>query len=241
MKKKLFSLIALFIMFTLVIIGTIYAAFSLNKKIDLESQIGTITSPVLTLSYKTYDEETQEYIYQKIEDGSNFVGYRNGVISCYASKPDQNQDKEGYINLNQLKIEVEFNTNIDTRLRVKIQDSWISKKVYLNGTQTETVITKDWKTEDTTNNPFNFATDWTYDETTGYAYYNYIVDTTQSDETGNFEKVFLDSSSYFYQKDQGLGFREVILIDISFQFDLIQANRAKAVWGKSIPNASYKS
>lgn len=82
------------------------------------------------------------------------------------------------------------------------------------------------------NSPFSVQNeDWTYVAETGYLYYSQKITGSDTLQTVNFK--FDDS--YFYPIDEGnVGFIEAILVDLEFNVEIVQANRAVAKWGEDV-------
>ncbi len=219
MKKKI--IISCFIFVALVVCGlTVHGAFTRNKNINGQGKSGKILDSEIELV--TYNRDTKKY--SLIDE--NTAGYQNGVLICYASKK-QVYNEEGYSELKDLGVNVSLETDINVRLRIKVQDVWMSYKVYPSGTKKNDIIAKD-----ITENPFNFDSNWKYDPETGYAYYQGILNAGSSTgisviKYGDYEKELSTAVG---------GYRETIIVSISFQLDIVQANRAEAIWGVTFEN-----
>lgn len=218
MKRRIIALIMTVSMLSLIIVGaTVYGAFRLSKTITDNGYLtaGTIGTPAYTLNY--YDSVLGT---QTITEDT--PGYDNGVLTCYASQKMAYNTLE-YIQLNQLQTSVSYSSEISTRLRIKIQDSWKSVKIYTNETTRVEPIRK------YVDEHFVFATGWVYDATDGYAYYQNLILPNAAVDGIN----CLTNSSYVLGLESGIGYRETIYIELQFQVEVVQANRASAVWGVS--------
>lgn len=79
---------------------------------------------------------------------------------------------------------------------------------------------------------FNFDSNWEYDEKTGYAYYQGVIESGVTDNLsvikhGTFEKELANG---------GYGYRETIFVSLEFQVDVVQANRAEEIWNVTFNN-----
>lgn len=81
------------------------------------------------------------------------------------------------------------------------------------------------------NSPFSVQNDnWYYDNTSGYIYYKAVSEGSDSTEekTLSFD---IDENYTYILDETTIGYREAILVDVGFNIDIIQANRAKSKWG----------
>lgn len=231
MRRKKILLVYAIVSLFIVLSTTVFGAFEMIRTISNSNvNVGNISLEDPIVSYWDSANGT----YTQITAENPITGYSNGVLSTYATSKKET-DTEGYIQLNQVGVTVAFKSDISVRLRVKIQDEWISRKVYNSGTIKTSIITKDWKSSADFVSPFSFAVSgstelWDYDVTTGYAYYNGII---AGDTTGTtITKEFLVHNTYVYETSSTIiGYRETILVTLAFQIDLVQANRAEKVWG----------
>lgn len=77
--------------------------------------------------------------------------------------------------------------------------------------------------------PFDVQNEnWVYDDKTGYIYYKVVSAASSEGHTISFEI----NENYTYVSDNDVfGYREAILVEVGFNIDIVQANRAKAKWG----------
>ncbi len=79
------------------------------------------------------------------------------------------------------------------------------------------------------NSPFSVQSEnWVYDNVSGYIYYKLISKASTEAKTVSFDI----NENYTYVNDaEVIGYREAILVQVGFNIDIVQANRAKAKWG----------
>lgn len=158
-------------------------------------------------------------------------------ITCSATQgryddPKTNDDNNKHY-LSQYGVQFTFKTEIAVYVRVHIQDAWSSVKVYPSSVK-ERYVTKDKVAGKT---PFNVTDEaWYYDEDTNYIYLKEMYDpNTDLDSNGNFKSksyTFNVNEAYFYQLGSiATAYTEYIDVELSFTVDIVQANRAKALWG----------
>lgn len=219
MKKKglyILSIIIFIVSFSI----SVYGFYTSIRSISSGVSIGKIRDGKVVLS--RYDTQGQAH---EISNGD--IGYVDGTLTCYASEL-KSYDTSGYFEFRNIAATISYSAEIDTRLRIKIQDVWISNKVYSSGVEMSTVIAKNWGAENA-RNPFSFVgSDWTYDISSGYVYYN---NTVKKSENISFDFLNNYGNNFFYETTTGAGYRESILVQLNFQIDVVQANRAEAVWG----------
>lgn len=79
------------------------------------------------------------------------------------------------------------------------------------------------------NSPFSVQDDnWFYDNTSGYIYYKVVSEGSDEEKTLSFD---IDENYTYILDGTTIGYREAILVDVGFNIDIIQANRAKKKWG----------
>lgn len=126
-----------------------------------------------------------------------------------------------------------FKAEIPVYVRVHIQDAWSSVKVYPSSVK-ERYVTKDKVSGKT---PFNVTESaWHYDEDTNYIYLKQMYNPNNDlDSNGNFKSksyTFNVNEAYFYQFGNiATVYTEYIDVELSFTVDIVQANRALALWG----------
>lgn len=224
MKKRIF-LICSALLAILGLGGAVYAYYTTIRKVDIDADAGHIEvdDNALALSYKSDNDFLNVDL--------NTPGFVDNTLTCYASKI-RSYDTLGYVEFSKLKSTINYKANINTKIRVKIQDVWISNKVYSTGREINNVIAKQQVDEDSQNTiiPFTFSSNWEYDLSSGYAYYKKTVkkgNTISLDFIENYNA----SDAYYYPSISGAGFHETILVQLSFKIDIVQANRASSVWG----------
>lgn len=221
MKRRVITVVVSVVLLIVFTSTVTYALFQMIRDITGEASSGKIVLKSEAY-YATVDNEA-------IQINSEH-GFNKGYVSLYASQK-RNSDTENYYHINQLSYQIVINNAIDTRLRIKVQDSWISRKLYTNNVVKENTIIKDYN-----NNPFAFAeANWTFYPETGYLYYNYII------KPGDDKTLELFTNpDYEYAISSSFGYMETVFVNMSFKVDMIQANRAIAKWGSNIPSATYE-
>lgn len=82
------------------------------------------------------------------------------------------------------------------------------------------------------NSPFSVQNEnWVYDNATGCIYYKLVSDASDSEKTISFD---IDENYVYVSNNNAIGYREAILVEVGFNIDIVQANRAHAVWGIDI-------
>lgn len=214
-NKKVVRKIWLVMILLVFIVSSSIAVFALYT--SQKDIIGTVKSGAITniaINMSEYNAGGD------IAVDSSTVGYDAGVLTCYATKRTSDNTAD-YMQLCNLKATVGYSATLNTRLRVKIQEVWISEKVYANNKIVPTIISKKSNT-----NYFVFEENWTYDESTGYAYYSEMISKSDS-----ISVPFITNGSFYYTTTSGIGYRETIYIQVQFQIETVQSNRAKKVWG----------
>jgi len=176
-------------------------------------------------------------------------------VICYASEKEGFAEEEvatanNYFYLNQLGFNVTLASSVDVYVRIHFEDAWILIKTINGNTQEPQYIRKEALSA--SNYPFKPAatdTAWHYDADTNSVYFKAIVDSDEKtyktvdgnqvenkDANGNYihNLEFNVNPTYFYtlteQEKQKIIGRQAILVEVSYTIDVIQANRAKAVW-----------
>ena len=135
-------------------------------------------------------------------------------------------ETDNYIYLNQIGFHFEIQTNIDCYVRIKFRDAWISSKLY-RGSSTPIVKYTSKKTI-SGRSPFYVDNQaWYYDTNDNVAY----LKTCISKRDLAYSYSFTVNPSYFYIPPTA-SFTERMIVQVSYSLEVIQANRAKAVWGK---------
>ena len=153
----------------------------------------------------------------------------NTTIRCSATV---NKNDSNNIYLNQLGFGFEFTNTIPVYVRIHIQDAWILTKQY-SSTKKETYSIKD---QISGVSPFAITdSNWYYNPTENIAYLKQIVAESEVDEeSGNLIPslyYFNVNQAYYYIPNSIAAYTEYMDVQVSFTVDIVQANRAKAVWG----------
>lgn len=151
-------------------------------------------------------------------------------ITCSAT---ENKSSDSSIYLSQLGLEFSFTSDIACYVRIHIQDAWKQTKVYnATGTVMAKYIVKE-KVDG--KSPFTVDDeDWFYDEEENCVYLKEMY-VPEKDSEGNFiskSYTFNVNEAYYYLLKTVGTYSEYIDIDVSFTVDIVQANRAKALWHK---------
>lgn len=172
------------------------------------------------------------YIFNK-EIGTSVEIENDDVIECYASERKKNDSRIKYDvpYLNQLGMVFEFTTKIPVYVRIHIQDAWISTQFLSSKSERIRYVSKD-----TISGVSPFAVSdsrWYYDVDQNIAYYKTMFEPLQ-DEDGNYlsqKYTFNVNEGYFYHDTSALAAQKVTTVKVSFTVDIVQANRAEALWG----------
>ena len=217
MKRKI-ALFSLFAILTFALITTnVFAIFQLNRNVDVDATYGKVISCSVALEELTNRDklETEDPKYTKVT--TDRLGYDGSSLYCYASAR-RSFNTEEYLELKNLKVTVTADSTIFTYIRVKIQDSWSSYRVYNSGTKKNEIIPK-------VKEAFIFESEkWYFDEATGYAYYKELIKEKTT-------VTLFDYSDYEYELAANGAYRETIFVTIGFQAEAVQAKRIDAVWG----------
>ena len=158
-------------------------------------------------------------------------------ITCYATERKGYDDEKKLIYLNQLGFEFSFTPEVDSYVRIHFEDAWISKKVYNNGSEKKSYITKD-KLEGS-KSPFDVSDiNWVYDEETNCVYLKAIAKPANGKQSYSFN---ISSDYWYHQATPSKTFREQIMVQVSYVVDVVQANRAEAIWGVDLDNILGRS
>ncbi|MGM9969088.1 MAG: hypothetical protein ACI35S_01690 [Anaeroplasma sp.] len=219
MKKKKLIILGGILSLSL-FICIVFGAFIFKRIVD-----GNVSTGTINLSEKYFLDYSIEDSEERAPEGSLINAKETNSITCYATKKKGYKDEEDYFYLNQLGFKFSFTNTIDVYVRIHIQDSWISRKVYNNGNVIENYITKD-KVEG--KSPFDITDEyWIYDEETNCAY----LKTKVSADSENNSFTFNINEDYWYESSINTNaYREQILVQISFIVDIVQANRAAKKW-----------
>lgn len=211
-----------------------YGAYRAIRNIIIDSTSGKIVLHSKNYIIHDIDDpntETDESL-NTIYEGNTlvnnaFFSINNGTINCYATKKiGSGVEEANFAQLNQLEFEFSFTNAIDVYVRIRIEDSWLSTKIYKNGTVRTQVILKD-------NVALNKAlegTNWVYDSQTGYIYCREVTRKSDGETTLNIRF----NPEYIYKTDIASAFVETITVSLSYEVDIVQANRANAKWNIDI-------
>lgn len=225
MKKKI--LIICSVLITIISIVSVYAAYSYSKNIDGTANSGDVE--IISKKFLFYDEvqgvrstTPEEYdVHQDVVNEEKGISISNGIMTSYASKKLGYSDDLAYAHLNQFGIKATFKTDIAVYVRLRVQDEWISRKIYKNGNINTSSIIKG----DAISSALSSDTNWKYDSISGYIYYKTMVNPSNDEITIEFDF----PSNYYYQVGTA-SYRESVIVDLSFNVDIVQANRASSIW-----------
>ena len=256
-KRKIIILYTLTIVVFVLSIMAVFGAFLFEEKVTVTANLGNIST--LTKGFVTYapgyDTENDEF------DGISRADYdsdelylaalkareatpnainANSVL-CYATeKIASSEERSNCFYLNQLGFRFDVAASVDVFVRIHFEDAWILEKTVGGNTLEPQYIRKAQLSS--TNYPFKQATnnaDWYYDQETNSVYFKHIIDsdavTDDTDTAGNYIHTFSYDvkSDYFYTQDENavINGHQAVLVEVSFAIDVVQANRAYAIWG----------
>lgn len=150
-------------------------------------------------------------------------------IICSASENKYNS--EGKIYLSQLGLHFEFQTEIAAYIRIHIQDAWIRTRKFSATNIRQQYIMKD---QIEGKSPFAVNDDeWYFDEKENCIYLkNKYVPIQNIDGTyPTMEYTFNINEGYYYDVLKSISYTDYIDVQVSFIVDIVQANRAYALWG----------
>ena len=167
---------------------------------------------------RSYTANTDYYEMQYEEINSN-------AIECYATEKHGYAEETTDIYLNQVGFKFKFKATVDCYVRIKFNHAWASIKTY-NGVSNDPYY--DTKKLTNSTSPFNVTdSDWSYDLQTDYSYKK--TKFTKNNENQSY--LFNIDSSYFATPSSLTNGHEAIKIQLSYAVDIVQANRAYAIWG----------
>lgn len=154
------------------------------------------------------------------------TGSTINCINTYATEKKVTSQEQNYIYLNQLGFQFQVKTTIKAYVRIKFYDAWISSKLYPGSVSAKTNYIS--KGQISGRSPFYVNNDnWYYDSSTNVCYLKVAIDPSDL----NYLYTFNINDTYFYTQNSNTVYTENILVQVSYSLELIQANRAKAVWG----------
>lgn len=228
MKKKLLTSILIIAIF-LAIPTIVYAAYSGIKQLVGSATTGNIVINSKNYVIYTYDDASTNDVDESsttiCETSTNNATYAisGGRINCYANQKRGASYEEDYIQMNQLGFSFSFTNQIDVYVRIRIEDSWVSTKIYRNGTVRTQIVLKD---DSALNDALTGSSDWIYDAESGYIYYK----TKVSSNNSNTLSLKFDED-YYYTTTTTTTYFETIAVTFAYQIDIVQANRAELKWG----------
>lgn len=153
----------------------------------------------------------------------------NGVscVNTYASERTGSlAEAENNIYLNQVGFEFSIKTKIACYMRIKFRDAWVSSKLY-RGSSTPLVRYTSKKTI-SGRSPFYLNDEnWYFDTVDNVLYLRSYIEASPN----SYNYSFGIDQNYFYESD-ATAYTERMIVQVSYSLELIQANRAKTVWGK---------
>ncbi len=201
----------------------------------ISSTLGTVTAATITVTGKNYkavvDADGLGMVIIDTDITSATSGYSEieatEAITCSASEGKYSNEN---IYLSQLGLHFEFTSEIAVYVRIHIQDAWKRTRVYASSLK-ENYILKD---QISGQSPFTVSDDdWYYDEETNCVYLKEMYVPTQNTD-GTYPQMaytFNVNEAYFYQAVSTSAYTEYVDVQVSFTVDIVQANRAKALWG----------
>jgi len=156
-------------------------------------------------------------------------------VTCYASIRNKNESYIDYdkIYLNQLGLKFSFTSEIAVYVRIHIQDAWISERIISANKPKVKYAIKD---QISGVSPFYITNDlWYYDADTNIAYLKAMA------EPGSNEYIFDVNEGYFYHDTSANAANTYTTVEVSFTLDIVQANRARTLWGEDIFDQVYNS
>lgn len=199
---------------------------SINSNLGLESAIVTSSSSNAYYAVITADQ-TGIVVLDKNKEDEREELKDITTITCSATSNKNDSDN---IYLNQLGFGFSFTNDIPVYVRIHIQDAWILTKQY-SSNKKETYSVKD---QISGASPFAISDDnWYYNAAENTAYLKTIV---AASDVNNGELVastysFNVNPAYYYTPSKITAYKEFMDVQVSFTVDIVQANRAYAIWG----------
>lgn len=247
MKKRIIIILSISIVLILGAI-TALAAFVFTSTITVTNTAGNIEiiekkfiSYAPDVDYDAVDEDTQQKIYPGGKADANYleaikaretegVLFTQDSVICYASEkegyneeltPTTEVGNRNYFYLCQLGFQISFRTDIDVYIRIHFSDAWIKTKTYNGNTQEPEYMLRDQFNVDGTDS------NWVYDSRTNTQNYTRLISASTTAQSYSFS---IDDD-YFYNAGALVNGHQSVMVQVSFTVDIIQANRAKTVWG----------
>ena len=166
------------------------------------------------------------------------ISNSNNKVTCYANYRNKEDSRIDYTlpYLSQLGLEFTFTAKIPVYVRIHIQDAWISERI-ISPTRSRTkYVLKD---QISGSSPFAVTDEnWYYDSATNIVYLKtlytptYTVDGTTGEYTYDPMSVTFDvNPGYYYYDTSPTASSTYTTVEVSFTVDIVQANRAAALWG----------
>ncbi len=212
-----------------------------SSSVTVEILTLTITDEIITAvtlndttnhRYVIGSDGLSVYVFTK-DAGTYATASTGDSITCYASERKKNDSRIDYTApyLNQLGLVFNFTVKIPVYVRIHIQDAWISTQFLSSKSERIRYISKD---KISGSSPFSVTdSDWVYDADANIAYYKGIFSPVV-DANGDFkaqEYIFNVNEGYFYHDTSSQAASKVTTVQVSFTVDIVQANRAEALWG----------
>jgi len=158
-------------------------------------------------------------------------------VTCYANYRNRDDSRIDYSlpYLSQLGLEFTFTAKIPVYVRIHIQDAWISERIISSTRSRTRYVLKD---QISGSSPFAVSDDdWSYDSSTNIVYLKtlytptYTVDANGSYVYDPMSVTFNVNEGYFYYDTSPTASSTYTTVEVSFTVDIVQANRAAALWG----------
>lgn len=159
-------------------------------------------------------------------------------VTCYANYRNREDSRIDYDlpYLSQLGLEFTFTAKIPVYVRIHIQDAWISERIISSTRSRTKYVLKD---QISGSSPFAVSDEqWYYDSSTNIVYLKtlYTPTYTVDSQTGNYvynpmSVTFDVNKGYFYYDTSPTAASTYTTVEVSFTVDIVQANRAAALWG----------
>lgn len=157
---------------------------------------------------------------------NNSEDYGVSCVNTYGTERTGSLAETGsYVYLNQVGFEFEITTKIACYVRIKFRDAWISSKLYKGSSSP--IVRYTSKQTISGRSPFYVEdSHWYFDTVHNIAYLKTYMEARED----SYKYSFNLNPTYFYQETNN-NFTERMIIQVSYSLELIQANRAKTVWG----------
>ena len=220
MKRRIKLLVIAFISILIILTAVTFGFYYYDKVIIGNVDIGEIVNSSVTY---TFNDDV-------VEDGDPGYNAIENVITCFASKKTS-MDTEDYPQLCDLHATLNIETEISIRVRIKLDDTWIDHKILYSGGEKSEYDKRPFDNEDGST-PFTFDENWTYDDKTGYLYYNGVLKKgTHSIDFLVNDEVSEDMKYYFTYPTVAASYRQSKHCEFKVYVEAVQASRAYAVWG----------